>query len=167
MSQYLPSWGKDLDKDDADDMGLTPDDVDTTTERSRQTIAWPLKPKRSTLSTRISRADAAIDDAQQTLSALLGTQPTTGNGSTANRALPEVISPSGATRNQTRGRIAGPSAPRATYVDDTDTITGFLVSGPDDESDLLPSTSSALALRSSSNSLIRTAHPTPRTQSLL
>jgi murein DD-endopeptidase MepM/ murein hydrolase activator NlpD len=167
MSQNLPSWGKDLDRDDAEDLGRTPDDVDTTTGRSSQTIAWPHRPKRSPLSNRTSRADAAIDDAQQTLNALLGTTPTTGNGSASNGVLPEVISPNGATRNQTRGRIAGPSALNANYIDDSDVVTGYLAGAGENEADVLAPTSSALAIRPSSSSLRRIAGPAPRTQNRL
>jgi murein DD-endopeptidase MepM/ murein hydrolase activator NlpD len=153
MSQYLPSWGKDLDKDDAEDMDLTPNDGDITAERSSQPIAWPSRPKRSPLSIRTSRANAAIDDAQQTLSALLGTQDPDGNGSGANGTLPDVISPSGVTRNQTRGRIAGPATPKEARTPATEAITGFLVSAHLDSSDDPRNTSSALALLPADKSL--------------
>ena len=127
MSQNLPSWGKDLDKDNADlfceDASSTDQSSTAAAAHSSPHITWPRRPKWSTP----SRADAAVDDAQQSLNALLHQQPTDGSPT-----LPHVISASGVSRYQARGRIAGPTAPQKAADDSREAITGFLVIGPGD-----------------------------------
>lgn len=88
---------------------------------------WPTRPTRSTHSTRPikppDRASQAINDAQEGLSSLLKPQ------TDKEDSQPHIISPSGATRNHTRGRVAGPTATPVTRPHNTDHLAGFLTSG--------------------------------------
>ena len=97
MSSNLPQEGMGLENDT---IGLpTGDDPKVSrTDKSRSTrhIARPRS---------AGRASQAINDAQQGLSSLLD--------SPVSDAQPRIISRSGATRNHTRGRVAGPTAPTA------------------------------------------------------
>lgn len=79
-----------------------------------------------------SRSQRAIDDAQQSLNSLLNP--------TADPSQPSVISRSGAVRNQTRGRVAGPAPtgkPSATPLSTTIGPDGRLISGGDSDGDPL------------------------------
>jgi murein DD-endopeptidase MepM/ murein hydrolase activator NlpD len=96
MSSNLPLWGKGREEEDA---GLTLGERNHETVRSETNEAAPRSTRKSKSR---SRAQQSINDAQQGLHSLL--KPQTGDGH------PHIISPSGATRNQLRGRIAGPTA---------------------------------------------------------
>jgi murein DD-endopeptidase MepM/ murein hydrolase activator NlpD len=100
--------------------------------------SWPTRPTRSTKSTRPikppDRASQAINDAQEGLSALL--KPQSDKRDTQD-SQPHIISPSGATRNHSRGRVAGPTATPVTRPHDTSHLAGFLTSGSSSDTSAL------------------------------
>ena len=135
MSSNLPDEGMGLENDGH---GLpTGNDLQAShTDKSRLTrhIAKP----RPT-----GRASQAINDAQQGLSSLLDTP--------AGDAHPRIVSRSGATRNHTRGRIAGPTASNSLGTASKPAHSSLLIEGGSDAHDpslaLVPAGQSSLDWR--------------------
>ncbi|MEO6458694.1 MAG: LysM peptidoglycan-binding domain-containing protein [Chloroflexia bacterium] len=97
MSSNLPQEGMGLENDTT---GLPTGDNQTVSNADKSRSTRHTARPRS-----VGRASQAINDAQQGLSSLLD--------SPAGDAQPRIISRSGASRNHTRGRVAGPTAPTA------------------------------------------------------
>lgn len=94
MSQNLPSWGK---GPECEDVGEAHEDAPGGRARSSTLVA---KSKAQ------DKKQQAINDAQQGMQSLLNLRADNGH--------PHIISSTGATRNHTRGRVAGPTASRST-----------------------------------------------------
>lgn len=132
MSLKSPFTGPEKDAPDLPSEDLSHDTVDNTP------ASWPTRPTRSTRPLRINDpASRAINDAQEGLTSLLrshnGSRNGTdsGNGGNSNNGKetkPHIISPSALTRNETHGRVAGPTATPITRPHDTSALAGYLSS---------------------------------------
>ncbi len=94
MSQNLPSWGK---GPECEDVGEAHEDAPSGRARSSTLVA---KSKAQ------GKKQQAINDAQQGMQSLLNLRADNGH--------PHIISSTGTTRYNTRGRVAGPTASRGT-----------------------------------------------------
>jgi murein DD-endopeptidase MepM/ murein hydrolase activator NlpD len=95
---------------------------------------WPTRPTRSTRPIKTNdRASQAINDAQEGLSSLLKPRSSQNGNTSHDDSQPHIISPSGATRNHTRGRVAGPTATPVTKPHNIDHLAGYLIGQTTDD----------------------------------